>query len=79
MPSALQPAGLTFNCMTDAMFEPSNWRSFKSFVIRVRDKAEKTASISTTWASQSMDSDAGETLPQQGKPPPTPRGRPVFA
>ncbi len=68
-----QPLSMTFNCMTDAMFEPANWRAFKSFVVRVRDRAEQQANAPQWQATSSMDGD----MPGAGtKPRP---GRPVFA
>jgi len=42
------PAGLTFHCITDEMFEPNNWRAFKAFVIRVRERAEREHGRQTT-------------------------------
>ena len=35
-----QPTGITFHSVTDQLFEPSNWKAFKSFVLRVKEKAE---------------------------------------
>ena len=60
--------------MSDVMFEPGNWRSFKSFVMRVRDRAESRNATNADWISLSMEGDAG---PSQtgGKQ----RVRPVFA
>lgn len=47
----LQPLGLTFNSMTDAMFEPANWRRFKAFVVRVRERAEQAGAANRPdWA-----------------------------
>ena len=44
-----QPAGLTFNCMTDAMFEPANWRAFKAFVVRVKERSEASMTATSGW------------------------------
>ncbi|KAG1677028.1 hypothetical protein FOA52_001197 [Chlamydomonas sp. UWO 241] len=44
------PAGLTFNCLTDEMFEPNNWRAFKAFVLRVRERSEAQSGRSEACA-----------------------------
>ncbi|GAX73096.1 hypothetical protein CEUSTIGMA_g549.t1 [Chlamydomonas eustigma] len=67
-----QPTSMIFNCMTDAMFEPANWRSFKSFVIRVRDRAQQNPSVGPGWPTISMDGGPGLSKLSQ-------REQPIFA
>ena len=67
---ASQPLGLTFHAMTDAMFEPANWRRFKSFVVRVRERAAESGRPDVSRFSMT---DAGE-----GGGGPMRAGRSVF-
>lgn len=63
-----QPLGLTFHTMTDEMFEPANWRRFKSFVVRVRERAEETMGA-RDWSRFSIkgDSDNGDASSRGGR------------
>ncbi len=74
MTPCTQPTALTFHCMTDAMFEPGNWRSFKSFVVRVRERAEEASAASRLdWGNASLDRDSSQLSNDST------RGRPVLA
>jgi cytochrome c-type biogenesis protein CcmH/NrfG len=67
--SPQQPTSMIFNCMTDAMFEPANWRSFKSFVVRVRERAQQNPSLGAGWPTISMDGGPGPSKPFEREQP----------
>jgi len=73
-----QPSGVTFCGMGDAMFEPANWKSFKSFVSRLRDRADKVGVRPRGASQSSMDVDGPSARATSSVDAPN-RGRPAFA
>ena len=64
----LQVHCLTFNNMSDAMFEPANWQRFVRFVGRLRERAEKAAVVSQSERELELQAEREETAPCVGRP-----------